>query len=47
VIAEDLRLFYRKLAPAVPYSDQTRAPRTVVSSRGGLVEMMVAASTSC
>jgi transposase len=33
VIAEYLRLRYRRLAPAVPYSGETRALRTVVRTR--------------
>jgi transposase len=44
VIAEYLRLRYHRLAPAVPYSDQTRALRTVVRTRDDLVEMRVAAT---
>ena len=44
VIAEYLRLRRHKLTVAVPYSDQTRALRTVVRARGDLVEMRVAAT---
>ena len=44
VIAEYLRLRYHKLAPAAPYSDETRALRTVVRTRDDLVEMRVAAT---
>lgn len=44
VIAEYLRLRYHRLAPAVPYSDQTRALRTVVRTRDDLVDMRVAAT---
>jgi transposase len=44
VIAEYLRLRAHKLTVAVPYSDQTRALRTVVRARGDLVEMRVAAT---
>src|SRR5260370_2282481 len=44
VIAGYLRLRARKLTVAVPYSDQTRALRTVVRTRGDLVEMRVAAT---
>ena len=44
VIAEYLRLRAHKLKVAAPYSDQTRALRTVVRSRGDLVEMRVAAT---
>jgi transposase len=44
VIAEYLRLRYHRLAPAAPYSDQTRALRTVVRTRDDLVEMRVAAT---
>jgi transposase len=43
VIAEYLRLRYHRLAPAVPYSGETRALRTVVRARDDLVEMRVAA----
>jgi transposase len=45
VIAEYLRLRYHRLAPAVPYSGQTRALRTVVRTRDDLVEMRVAATS--
>jgi transposase len=44
VIAEYLRLRAHKLRVAAPYSDETRALRTVVRSRGDLVEMRVAAT---
>jgi transposase len=44
VIAEYLRLRAHKLRPVAPYSDETRALRTVVRSRGDLVEMRVAAT---
>ena len=44
VIAENLRLRAHKLTVAVPYSDQTRALRTVVRTRGDVVEMRVAAT---
>jgi transposase len=44
VIAEYLRLRAHKLTVAVPYSDETRALRAVVRSRGDLVEMRVAAT---
>ena len=44
VIAEYLRLRAHKLTVAVPYSDDTRALRTVVRARGDLVEMRVAAT---
>jgi transposase len=44
VIAEYLRLRAHKLTVAAPYSDQTRALRTVVRARGDLVEMRVAAT---
>jgi transposase len=44
VIAEYLRLRYHRLAPAVPYPDETRALRTVVRTRDDLVEMRVAAT---
>ena len=44
VIAEYLRLRAHKLRVAAPYGDQTRALRTVVRSRGDLVEMRVAAT---
>jgi transposase len=44
VIAEYLRLRYHRLAPAAPYSDETRALRTVVRTRDDLVQMRVAAT---
>ena len=44
VIAEYLRLRAHKLRVTAPYSDETRALRTVVRSRGDLVEMRVAAT---
>jgi transposase len=44
VIAEYLRLRSHRLAPAAPYSDETRALRTVVRTRDDLVEMRVAAT---
>ena len=44
VIAEYLRLRAHRLTVAVPYSDQTRALRTVVRTRGDVVEMRVAAT---
>src|SRR5438552_13085118 len=44
VIAEYLRLRQHRLTTAVPYSDETLALRTVVRSRGDLVEMRVAAT---
>jgi transposase len=44
VIAEYLRLRYHRLQPAVPYSGQTRALRTVVRTRDDLVDMRVAAT---
>ena len=44
VIAEYLRLRAHKLKAAAPYSDQTKALRTVVRTRGDLVEMRVAAT---
>src|SRR5690348_1587234 len=44
VIAEYLRLRYHRLAPATPYSGQTRALRTVVRTRDDLVNMRVAAT---
>jgi Transposase len=44
VIAEYLRLRYHRLAPAAPYSDETKALRTVVRTRDDLVEMRVAAT---
>lgn len=44
VIAEYLRLRAHRLRPAVPYSDDTRAVRTVSRTRTDLVEARVAAS---
>jgi transposase len=44
VIAEYLRLRYHRLAPAAPYSDETRALRTAVRTRDDLVQMRVAAT---
>ncbi len=44
VIAEYLRLRAHKLTVAVPYSDETRALRTVVRTRCDVVEMRVAAT---
>jgi transposase len=44
VIAEYLRLRAHKLKVTAPYSDQTKALRTVVRTRGDLVEMRVAAT---
>jgi len=44
VIAEYLRLRAHKLRVVAPYSDQTRALRTVVRARGDLVEMRVVAT---
>ena len=44
VIAEYLRLRAHKLTAAAPYSDETKALRTVVRARGDLVEMRVAAT---
>ena len=44
VIAEYLRLRQHRLRTAAPYSDETLALRTVVRSRGDLVEMRVAAT---
>jgi len=44
VIAEYLRLRAHKLKAAVPYSDETKALRTVVRTRGDIVEMRVAAT---
>jgi transposase len=44
VIAGYLRLRQHRLRTAVPYSDETLALRTVVRSRGDLVEMRVAAT---
>ena len=45
VIAEYLRLRAHKLKAAAPYSDETKALRTVVRARGDLVEMRVAATS--
>jgi transposase len=44
VIAEYLRLRAHKLRPAVPFSAETKAMRTVVRTRDDLVEMRVAAT---
>src|ERR1700733_14794936 len=44
VIAEYLRLRAHKLRVVAPYSDETKALRTVVRTRGDLVEMRVAAT---
>jgi transposase len=44
VIAEYLRLRQHRLKTAVPYSDETNALRTVVRTRGDMVEMRVAAT---
>jgi transposase len=44
VIAEYLRLRQHRLRVAVPYSDQTRALRTVVRTRDDLVAMRVAST---
>jgi transposase len=44
VIAGYLRLRAHKLKAAAPYSDQTKALRTVVRTRGDLVDMRVAAT---
>jgi transposase len=44
VIAEYLRLRCHRLQVAVPYSGQTQALRTVVRTRGDLVDMRVAAT---
>jgi transposase len=44
VIAEYLRLRAHKLRVMAPYSDQTRALRTVVRARGDIVELRVAAT---
>jgi transposase len=44
VIAEYLRLRQHRLRTAAPYCDETLALRTVVRSRGDLVEMRVAAT---
>jgi transposase len=45
VIAGYLRLRQHKLKAAAPYSDETRALRTVVRTRDDLVEMRVAATS--
>ncbi len=45
VIAEYLRLRRHRLKTAAPYSDETLALRTVVRTRGDLVEMRVAATS--
>jgi transposase len=45
VIAGYLRLRAHKLRVVAPYSDETRALRTVVRTRGDLVEMRVAATS--
>jgi transposase len=45
VIAEYLRLRQHKLRVAAPYSDQTKALRTVVRTRDDLVGMRVAATS--
>jgi transposase len=44
VIAEYLRLKARRLRPAVPYSDETKALRTVSRTRTDLVAARVAAT---
>jgi len=44
VIAEYLRLRAARLRPAVPFSPETKALRTVVRTRGDLVETRVAAT---
>ena len=44
VIAEYLRLRHHRLQLAVPYSPQTNALRTVVRTRGDLVDMRIAAT---
>ena len=44
VIAGYLRLRYHRLAPAAPYSGETRALRTAVRTRDDLVQMRVAAT---
>src|SRR5260370_9737481 len=44
VIADYLRLRAHTLTVAIPYSDETRALRTVVRARGDLVELRVAAT---
>jgi transposase len=45
VIAGYLRLRQHKLKTAVPYSDETNALRTVVRTRGDMVEMRAAATS--
>ena len=45
VIAGYLRLRQRRLRPAAPYCDETRALRTVSRSRTGLADMRVAAAS--
>lgn len=44
VIAEYLRLRQHRLRPATPYTTETKALRTVVRTRGDLVELRVAAT---
>ena len=44
VIAEYLRLRCHRLRPATPFSAETKALRTVVRTRGDVVEMRVAAT---
>jgi len=44
VIAEYLRLRAHRLRPATPYSAKTKALRTVVRTRGDIVELRVAAT---
>lgn len=44
VIAEYLRLRAHRLRPAAPFSAETKALRTVVRTRGDIVEMRVAAT---
>ena len=44
MIAEYLRLRQHRLRVAAPYSDQTKALRTVVHTRDDLVEMRVAST---
>lgn len=43
IIAEYLRLRAARLRPAVPFSDDTKAVRTVSRTRSDLVEARVAA----
>jgi transposase len=45
VIAEYLRLRAHRLRPAVPYSTETKALRTVVRTRGDIVDLRVAATS--